>query len=445
MEFLPSLSAVPAVWKQELGNQFPAFNTLCLQPEDWQVISYPCPAECGCWHRVVRRHDRSGAIGVCRCNPPNCPDLDLSITDITPLKVNRPKLARAICQALSLTSKFSEQAPSNTHQIGSWSADAVPVILTIQNEYDELRSVIAELGMRLHQKPFILLAPTTNLLTATSQELLADAHAGFFGLDSILTLSENGTLLPKRAPGEIFAAFSPASSLSISHSALCTPKYALRKSLGVWHLIFDGKQAYLRHERGLFYVAWLLYNPPEQPIHAIDLMAKIPEFYRKQLGLTSIADPVTGKAAPLLSGARIQERSLALDDRQTMRALFHKEKELEAILDSDDESEPVKAEALRELEQIAEFQRQHGRGSRDSARRAAHAVRSAIVRFHEHLHGAVGQDGGPHPVLRCFAEHINKHILIPSARYAGHGGPYARAGLAGCFTYERPGDVFWTG
>jgi hypothetical protein len=57
----------------------------------------------------------------------------------------------------------------------------------------------------------------------------------------------------------------------------------------------------------------------------------------------------------------------------------------------------------------------------------------------------VSQDGGPHPVLGSFADHIKRHVLIPSVRYSGHGGPYARAGLAGCFTYERPGGVSWSG
>src|SRR5437867_5316581 len=71
------------------------------------------------------------------------------------------------------------------------------------------------------------------------------------------------------------------------------PRYSLRKGLGVWHLTFDGQEAGLKHERGIFYVAWLLTHPPEHPIHALDLIAKIPELYRQQLGLTQIADSAT--------------------------------------------------------------------------------------------------------------------------------------------------------
>jgi len=106
--------------------------------------------------------------------------------------------------------------------------------------------------------------------------------------------------------------------------------------------------------------------------------------YRKQLGLSQVANPATGRSTLLASHARIQERSLALDDAETMRALLLRERELEAILDSD-ESEPVKAEALRDLEAIAEFQRTHGRRSTDAAQRAGRTVRQAITRLQRNL------------------------------------------------------------
>jgi hypothetical protein len=211
----------------------------------------------------------------------------------------------------------------------------------------------------------------------------------------------------------------------------------------MWHLVFEGEGAGFRHERGSFYVADLLINPPAQPIHALDLIAKIPELYRRQLGLAQLEDPMTGKVSALESGARLQERSLALDDAQSMHALLKKQKELEAILDDESECEPVKAEALRELEALYEFQKKHARRSRDSAQNAADAVRLAIHRFQRRLYSAMDMNGRPNPVLRGFAEHIEKYILIPSARYSRHGRSGARKGLAGCFVYERPEGVLW--
>src|SRR5207249_5723431 len=143
----------------------------------------------------------------------------------------------------------------------------------------------------------------------------------------IVTLTRNGTLQPTKTPGQLFAKFTPDSEKPPAGPAQPQPRYALRKGLGIWKLTFDGTEAELKHERGIFFVAYLLTNPPEQPIHAVDLQAKIPEIYRKHLGLTEIKDPETGKAITLESHARIQERNLGLDDARAMQALWKKEKE----------------------------------------------------------------------------------------------------------------------
>jgi hypothetical protein len=234
----------------------------------------------------------------------------------------------------------------------------------------------------------------------------------------------------------------PRSPAPSPFSLLPSPSYSLRRDLGFWQLTFEGHLAIIKHERGILYVAYLLLNPPEHPIHAIDLAAKIPGLYRQQLGLTEIIDPATGLPVQLESDARLQERSLALDDAQCTRALLKKGKELYAILDSS-ESEPVKAEALRELEAIAEFQKKYARRSMDGARRVAHAVRQSIIRFYDHLAAAADNNGKPHPVLRPFAAHLQKHLITPSARFSSPHAASARAHLAGCFTYEPTKDITW--
>ena len=124
--------------------------------------------------------------------------------------------------------------------------------------------------------------------------------------------------------------------------------------------------------------------------------------------------------------------------------MLRKQKELEAILDDDAESEPVKAEALRELEAIVDFQRRHGSRTEDNAEKTVRAVRRAITRLHERLEQAKDASGRPHPVLGPFAAHLKKHLLSPSFRYSGHGGARDRGGFAGCFTYEPPPGVTWS-
>jgi len=234
-------------------------------------------------------------------------------------------------------------------------------------------------------------------------------------------LSAIGVMVASARPSSLSARSPPPKS-----------RYSLQKGLGVWRLTFNGQDTEIKHERGMFYVAYLLLNPPENPIHAFDLIAKIPEMYRKQLGLAPLIDAATGKTTTIQSNARIQERSLALDDAQTMRTLLRKERQLEAILDSDDASEPEKAEALRELEAITKFQQENNSRTRDSAQNASDTVRIAIWRLQRHLLRATDIRGQPHAVLCPFALHLANFILFPSARHA-----------SGCFTYEPPPGIFW--
>jgi hypothetical protein len=223
-----------------------------------------------------------------------------------------------------------------------------------------------------------------------------------------------------------------------------SPAFSLRRDLGFWQLTFEGQFAIIKHERGLLFVAYLLLNPPDHPLHATDLVARIPGLYRRHLGLTEIVDPATGLPIQLESGAHLQQASLRHDDAELTRALLKEEKKLYAILDDPEEVEPVKAEALRRLEELAAFQKQHSRRTLNSAQQLVRTIRQSISRLYLHLAAATDRQGNPHPVIRPFAEHMNNYILIPSARFASSGSPHARTGLAGCFTYEPPRGVTWT-
>ena len=215
--------------------------------------------------------------------------------------------------------------------------------------------------------------------------------------------------------------------------------YSLRRGLGLWQLTFGGRSTVLKHEQGILYVAYLLYHPPLEPIHALDLVARVQGF-NSAFGGTLVP---TSSGALIVPDkcARLQERSPALDEMETLRALRRKEQELEALLDDQEASEPLKAEAWRELEAIENYQRQSSQRSADTARRTVRAVRMALGRFHRRLIAATDTEGQPHPILRGFAEHLDRHLLLPSVRYAGRSA--SRGGAAGCFTYEPPASVVW--
>jgi hypothetical protein len=207
LEMIRGQTGVAAEWRKHLGSDFAAFSGALLQGRPEPVRSYPCPVECGCAHQVVQHGDGS-LVGVCRCDPCGCADLELTAADVVCYELSWPRLGRALCHALGLEALTAEFQMPNTRQIGSWSAEAVPVILTVQSEARRFRQVTAELAARLRQ-PFILLAPTAAPVDATSKELLANVGAGFFALDNCVQVTPSATLQSLKSPGELFARFQP--------------------------------------------------------------------------------------------------------------------------------------------------------------------------------------------------------------------------------------------
>jgi hypothetical protein len=206
------------------------------------------------------------------------------------------------------------------------------------------------------------------------------------------------------------------------------PQYALGRDQGLWEVVFEGWHGAFKHEPGAPYVAWLLLHPPRKPIHALLLALEARALSGQTPGAAEI----------------VQQRYLGLDEAEAVRNLRRRERELEAVLDDDDAIEPVKAEALRELEAIAAFMRKHPWRSRDCVQKCARAVGLAIRCLHARLAGALDTNGKPHLVLQAFARHLNEHLLFPSDGGGIPGRFRVGAALPGWFTYEPPDGVVWT-
>ena len=142
----------------------------------------------------------------------HCPEFPVSASDLEIWELNWNRLARTLCVALELDPRFAALNLLNTCQIGAWSADAVPVILTLQPDRDGLRFVVSELLARLRQQ-FILLTATNKNLDARIHELLASVGAAVFPLETTVSFTENGVLRPRLRPGELFARFTPQPKL----------------------------------------------------------------------------------------------------------------------------------------------------------------------------------------------------------------------------------------
>src|SRR5262249_986803 len=141
----------------------------------------------------------------------------------------------------------------------------------------------------------------------------------------------------------------------------------LRNEFGFWELSFNGQSAVLRCEPGAAYVAWLLANRPAQAISAMELAAAGSEQTRPCFGDAEGVHPEAAAATVFW---------------------VRKQKELEALVDSEDTLAPVKEEALRELEAIYAWQERNAFAARQDAEAAARAVGRAIERFYHDLAGA---------------------------------------------------------
>jgi hypothetical protein len=197
------------------------------------------------------------------------------------------------------------------------------------------------------------------------------------------------------------------------------PRYALRNGGGIWKIVFDGRAGEWKDEKGLHYAAHLLKHPPAEPIHGAKLAARV-------FGCADIA-----------------ELSLGQEDATSQRAIETEAKELAAVLKSDGAAEFERQEARERLEELARIRKQTAKRPETNAEKTVRAVRKAIRRLHENLARRKGDDGKPHPVFAPFAAHLQKYLLIPSARYSGRRGARVKAGVAGGFIYEPPDGVVW--
>jgi Transposase zinc-ribbon domain len=222
------------------------------------------------------------------------------------------------------------------------------------------------------------------------------------------------------------------------------PFYTLRQGEESWLLVFAGQRATFRRELGATYVAFLLTHCALLPLHALRLAALCSRYQPKLDCATTLLDPATSKSILVDRDVTLQQRSLSLDDDETLQALRLKRDRLNSAANDQLSSPMERATAQQEILDIEQFlHRQPGRTS-DAAQRAVRAVRMAIMRFYRHLLAPDPATGKPDPVLVLFAEHLRQFLLIPSSRYSAPRARSAHKGLAGCFTFEPPPGITWT-
>lgn len=199
LESLPGPIAVWPVWRDNLQRHYPAFKASFLKPVPGSTVKFfPCIHGCPCFHEVVRQSD-GRMLGVCHCGA--CAPFIVRPNDVIPLAPDWPKLGRSLCAALRLELKLARPRHCNTFQIGAFRTQ--PVLLTVQSSAAEFVQVLTALQAQLDQA-FILLSPTTRLLSAAGRDRLESVGAACFGLENLLDFGTDGSLTLLRNPVELF-------------------------------------------------------------------------------------------------------------------------------------------------------------------------------------------------------------------------------------------------
>jgi hypothetical protein len=213
LESVPGGTAFTTIWRQHLGSDFAGFKALFLKSQPGEPAdSVPCPWNCGCLHKVVPE-DNGRLLGKCQCETRLCGDYTVMPEERICLEIDWPKLGRVLCGALGAEPRSARLGLYNTFQIGSWSAEGLPVVLSLCSNPVELLNAIATVTARFGQ-PFILLTPTGRHLGAAGRELIASAGAAWFALAEHVVFRSRGEeaepeLSCTTAPKELFAGVVP--------------------------------------------------------------------------------------------------------------------------------------------------------------------------------------------------------------------------------------------
>lgn len=440
--------AVKTEWALELGTEFERSRHF-LRPTQDEAKTYPCTHRfrCECEQHRVEPARNGQRVAVCDCG--ECEPIRLTPADVTVFEPDVARLAVAVTQACGWRGARVEMVVPGVWRLGTWDELRAPVFWCGGTREERTRAMVDAL-FTIVSSPFILAWPTRASGSARIDTALQREGCLALPLEDFLALDDKGALrlvkpldsareefleraVTRRDAAKALRAIQekiiPANGEQRplqAKQAGAPALYRLRKGHGVWSLVFDGMEGVIEDCRAMTLLNHLLKHPRDEAMHAVELEAVV-------------AGHGAGDAD---REAVVQEGSGGRLNAGSNTILKQKLRELKEAIDDDTlpESERDKAQA-----EFDELLRAAGRGGKmaDAATRAAERVGKALKRLQRDLAGAETKPGEPNIVLRAFGEHVRKHVLVPSLRYAGLRGKRSAGRKAGSFIYERPPDVTW--
>lgn len=193
-------------------------------------------------------------------------------------------------------------------------------------------------------------------------------------------------------------------------------RHIIQRGVNTWRVVFDGVELPgLGKGRGMFFVAHLAEHAGGDPIHALELEAKVSRFYRKECGLTELVDPDRDEVVPMDVEAVLMERDLNLDNIRLAELLREEERKAMATIENPKTNQAAKAEALKKVEAIGAYRLNRFGKNSSPATDAVRRVRAAIDRLVEALDEMTHGDTRQTKAVVGFAEYVRKHIRQASA------------------------------
>jgi hypothetical protein len=200
-------------WSGKLGNDYQLVRDKYLQPNPESEVEVAKQVELGRAQEPPIPYEPAPGVSI--------------IPYLVKLEINWKPLSSAIAKAFGLQSKFTEVGIPSTRQIAE--LGDMPILLTIQSDDELFQSAVSQL-VAMCEQPFVLLAPTRGHFNVKITSLLSRKNAGFFDLESHLTLSADGSLRASKTGGELFSKYLPEQKEAVSESE-AVKLFALMKSL----------------------------------------------------------------------------------------------------------------------------------------------------------------------------------------------------------------------
>jgi hypothetical protein len=196
-------------------------------------------------------------------------------------------------------------------------------------------------------------------------------------------------------------------------STSSAPGVTLANVHGFWELTFANQHAVLPQSLALFHIAFLLANPSTEPLNPNQLEAAVCQEYEDHPDFLKLLPSVWLK----------RERA------EILKLLSRREDCLYQIMESMDELDPVRQEALAQLLDIQD--QQESILALNAQNSTLGSILQSIIGLYNRLALALDARGNPHPVIRPFARHLLLYLIMPTIK-ASRGLDVPR------FTYQPP-------